>query len=145
MARAPYQRAKNRSPERALHMSVEAFLRHAWPAHLPYTHFPAGELRDKATAGKLKAMGLKAGWPDFIFILPNGQAAFLELKAGRGDLSESQIELRRALVALKCGYAVARSVEDVERTLSRWLDLFGLTLRARTMKVAEPLAQQAVA
>ncbi len=136
MSRAAPSHVKRRSPERALHISVESFLRYAWPEHLPYTHFPAGERRDKAAAGKLKAMGLKPGWPDFQFILPNGQAAFIELKADRNDLSDEQIAIRRKLVALKCGYATARSVDEVEQILSGWLGLFGLTLRARTRAAA---------
>lgn len=134
MARATRKLSSRRSPERSLHIAVEQFLRLAWPDHLPYTHFPAGEKRDKAAAGKLKAMGLKAGWPDFQFILPNGQAAFIELKADNdSNLSDDQIKVRRKLVDLKCGYATARSVEDVERTLARWLALFDLKLRASVL------------
>ena len=30
-----------------------------------YTHLPFGELRAPATTGRLKAMGVKPGWPDF--------------------------------------------------------------------------------
>lgn len=127
-------RARRKSPERALHMTVEAFLRRAWPEHLPYTHFPAGELRDDKTAGKLKAMGLKPGWPDFIFIMPNAQTAFVELKAAGGDLSDVQHALRRHLVKVGCGYAICRSVDEVESTLTRWLAAYGLKLRA-TMTV----------
>lgn len=123
-------RSKRRSPERALHMTVEAFLRRAWPDHLPYTHFPAGELRDDRTAGKLKAMGLKPGWADFIFILPNGQAAFVELKASAGGLSDAQVAVRTRLVNCHCGYAVCRSLDEVEATLTRWLAAYGLKLRA---------------
>lgn len=122
--------SRRASPERALHMSAAAFIRRAWPEHLPWTHFPAGELRDKATAGKLKGMGLMPGWPDFIFIMPNGQFAALELKARAGVLSEAQITVRAQLLACGCGYAVARSMEEVEATLSRWAGAYGLALRA---------------
>lgn len=162
---ATRHRAKIRSPERQLHIAVEAFLRVAWPPHLPYTHFPAGEMRDRKTAtnrdgspvldrkgkpktyspaaAKLKAMGLKPGWPDFQFILPNGQAAFIELKTGRSELSDDQVELRRKLVALKCGYATARSVDEVEATLSKWLGLFGQRLAARSVvRPTAPTAHQ---
>lgn len=102
-------------------MSVEAFLRRAWPDDLPYTHFPAGELRDARTAGKLKSMGLKPGWPDFQFILPNGQFAGLELKASGGKFTDGQIEVRDKLLNLRCGYCTARSMEEVEEILSGWL------------------------
>lgn len=138
MARIPATRphAKRRSPERALHMSVEAFLRRAWPDDLPYTHFPAGELRDARTAGKLKAMGLKPGWPDFQFILPNGQFAGLELKAKAGILTEEQMAVRDRMLALRCGYATARSVDEVEAILAGWLQLFGRRLKASTVRRA---------
>lgn len=149
MARGVTPRPKRQTPERALHIAVEQFLRLAWPPRLPYSHFPAGEHRDKATAAKLKAFGLRPGWPDFIFILPNGQAGFIELKAGKGALSDAQIEVRAKLVALKCGYATARSVDEVERTLAGWLALFGERLRATTgarprcPAKAQPLEPQA--
>jgi hypothetical protein len=127
MSKIPATRArsKRRSPERALHMDVAAYLRHAWPADLHLSHFPAGEVRDKATAGKLKAMGLARGWPDFIAILPNGQAAFLELKAPGGSLSDEQKDLRRKFIALGCAYSVATSLDEVERIITRWLAAFG--------------------
>jgi hypothetical protein len=130
--------------EVSLHMSAAAFLRRAWPEHLPWSHFPAGERRDAKTGAKLKAMGLAPGWPDFIFVLPNGQAAFLELKAPDGQLSDNQIEFRDRVLALHCGYATARSLDEVERTLSRWLDAYGLKLRARTVvRPASPLMEGA--
>lgn len=126
-------RRKIKRPEQALHIAVEQFLRLAWPGDLPYSHFPSGEQRDIRVAAKLKAMGLKPGWPDFIFILPNGQAGFIELKAPGGDLSATQVELRGRLLNLRCGYAEARSVEEVETTLTRWLSKFDRRLTARVV------------
>lgn len=143
-------------PEVALTKQVESFLQIAWPAHLPYTHFPAGEKRDTVTkvrkgktvtfspaGARLKAMGLKRGWPDFQFILPNGQAAFVELKTASGELSDDQITVRAMLIESGCGYQVCRSVEQVEDTLSRWLAKFGLMLRAHftaggTVRITRP-------
>jgi hypothetical protein len=117
-------------------MAVARFLAIAWPAELPWTHFPAGEFRSKATAGKLKAMGLKPGWPDFIFVFPNGQFAGLELKVGANGLSLVQVDLRQRLMACNAGYAVATSMEEVEEVLIRWSAAFSLTLRARLMRSA---------
>lgn len=118
--------------EIGLHMQVAAFLRHAWPEHLLWTHFPAGERRDAKTGAKLKAMGLAPGWPDFILILPNAQLAALELKVIGGVLSLVQMDVRDRFLALGCGYAVCRSLDEVERVLSGWLALFNLKLRATT-------------
>jgi hypothetical protein len=116
-----------------LHMSAAAFIRRAWPEHLPWSHFPAGEKRDARTAGKLRNMGLAPGWPDFVFLLPRGQVAFIELKTRTGDLSEAQAAFCERVKALGQGYAVCRSLEEVETTLARWLACYGLSLRARTM------------
>lgn len=130
MAKIPATRARKAPKEIGFHMSVAAFMRRAWPEHLPWFHCPNGEKRDKATAGKLKAMGVLAGVPDITVLLPNGQAAFLELKAAAGETSDAQEDFRTRAVALRCGYATARTMEEVEQVLSRWLGAFGLKLRA---------------
>jgi len=133
------------SSETALHMSVAGFIRATWPAHLPWWHTPMGGKREQRTrttrdgrtvtyspeAQKLRAMGALAGVPDLAFILPNGQIAFIELKHGDGQLSDEQIDFRQKAVALHCGYAVCRSLDEVEATLARWLSKFGLTLKGR--------------
>lgn len=124
---------RRKKTELSLHMSAAAFLRWAWPSDLPWTHFPAGEQRDARTGAKLKAMGLAPGWPDFLLVLPNGQLAGIELKAAGGALSQAQIATRDRFIALKCGFAICRSVDEVEATLAKWLSHFpGYALRART-------------
>lgn len=122
--------ARPKPKEISLHMSTAAYLRHAWPEHLPFTHFPAGELRDARTGAKLKAMGLAAGWPDFILMLPRGQVGFIELKASGGVLSDAQAAFRDACIANGHGHGTARSLEEVEQIITRWLAAFGLTPRA---------------
>jgi hypothetical protein len=117
-------------------MSVAAYLRRACPETVLFFHVPNGEKRDARTAGKLKGMGVLAGVPDFVFIMPNGQAAFLELKVGTNGLSEPQIEFLNRVLACRCGYAVARSLEEVEQILSRWLGCYGLKLRATLVQRA---------
>lgn len=129
--RTPATRARKAPKEIGLHMSVAAYLRRAWPEHLPWTHFPAGELRDARTGGKLKAMGLAAGWPDFILMLPRGQVGFIELKRAGGSMSDAQADFREACIANGHGHAVCRSLEEVEAVVTRWLGAFDLTPRAR--------------
>lgn len=131
--------------------SVADYLRLAWPSALPWWHTPNGGKRvtvtrtDRRTgktyefspeAKKLKQMGVRAGVPDLTFILPNGQAAFIELKVGANDLSDEQADLREELLALRCGYATCRSVDEVETTITRWLGAFGLQPRARSTRRA---------
>ena len=136
--RTPATRKIRRTPvkEVAIHMQVAAFLRRAWPEHLPVYHCPNGEQRDARTAGKLKGMGVLAGVPDFTLHLPKGQVAYIEIKAASGQLSEAQIEFRAKVMALGCGYETCRSVDDVAAVVERWLALFGLTPRARLMTPA---------
>ncbi len=126
MRKPAIRRGPAKASETSLHMTVAGFLRRAWPAHLPWWHTPNGENRDARTGGKLKAMGALAGVPDLIFLLPDKQIAFIELKQGSGDLSEVQIKFRDRVQALGCAYAVCRSPEDVETTITRWLKVYGL-------------------
>jgi hypothetical protein len=73
-----------------LHFSVkkelDRFARPEWE----WTHYPAGELRDDATGAKLKRMGMKPGWPDFILLSPEGVFHGLELKREGQALNDNQ-------------------------------------------------------
>lgn len=139
-------RNQDREMEDDLAKAVADFLRVALPPGIPWWHTPNGGKREQVQrtdrrtgktywfspeAAKLKKMGVRAGVPDLTVILPNGQAAFIELKVRDNGLSDEQIDVRAELVACHCGYQVARSVEDVERILTGWLAHYGLTLRAR--------------
>jgi hypothetical protein len=134
--RAPAMRGFKAAPikEVSLHMTVAALIRRAWPEHLPWWHTPNGEQRDKRVAGKLKGMGVLAGVPDLIFIMPNGQASFIELKRKGEGLSADQLVVHDKLRALGCAYETCRTPEEVEDVLERWLGAFGLTLRCRIIR-----------
>lgn len=116
--------------EVTFHISAASFLRVALPPEVIFFHVPNGEVRDKATAGKLKAMGVLAGVFDLGFIWPNGQASWLELKVGDNDLSDDQIKFQDRARANHCGTATAWTMEDVERIVGGWCAAFGLTMRA---------------
>lgn len=72
-------------------------------------HVPNGGSRSKATAGRMKAMGVKAGVPDLLLPVARGQyiGIWCELKVGRNKPTAEQrwwiTELRRQ------GYKVAVS------------------------------------
>jgi len=106
--------------EEETHRAVAKLLRRwknpGWLAN----HFPAGELRDKATAGKLKGMGLVPGWADFVLIGPDGRHYWLELKRGSAPLSEAQKEFRDGMWERGVAYAVARSLDEAISVLSDW-------------------------
>lgn len=81
-----------------------------------FTHLPMGELRDKATAGRLKRMGVTAGWPDFLFVGP-GKVFFLELKRQGEKPAIEQIEMGAHLMACGCGYLLTDDFKDAVATL----------------------------
>ena len=94
---------------------MKEYLEAALPKSIPFTHFPAGEVRDKRTGAKLKHMGLKPGWSDFI--VATNPVLFIELKYGKGRLTESQSAFSRQVEDLGHHFIVARSVNDVADAL----------------------------
>ena len=80
------------APEFSLHCMVADVLDRWASPGWRFTHFPSGELRNKITAARLKRMGVKPGWPDFILLSPASVAHFLELKRRGERLSDSQDE-----------------------------------------------------
>jgi len=76
-----------------------------------FTHIPLGEWRDKATAARLKRMGARPGWPDFIFVGP-GHVFFLELKRQGARPSDEQVDIAAHLMACGCGYLLTSSFDD---------------------------------
>jgi hypothetical protein len=87
-----------------------------------WSHFPAGEKRPTSAGARLKRMGLAEGWPDYIFLPPNGGGAcFLEMKrAKHGGLSEEQRQFEIWCRATGHPHAVARSVEEALVVLRTW-------------------------
>jgi hypothetical protein len=87
-----------------------------------FTHVPLGEVRDPVTAGRLKRLGVMAGWPDLQFAGPGAKMAFLELKSRHGRLSESQQAMRDHLEGCGFDYLCA---DDVEVAIG-WLQARGI-------------------
>lgn len=89
-----------------------------WPILKRMFHPANGGARSKGEGGKLKAMGVRPGVPDFLLPIPHGQwnGLAVELKAAAGGLSESQREWVADLIA-------ARYVVGVARTLSEFTEL----------------------
>jgi VRR-NUC domain len=95
-----------------------------------HTHFPAGEKRPKPTANRLKSMGLKPGWPDFVLIGPDGRHYYLEIKRHDGLLSQAQFRFMNRRIAQGVPYAVARSSEEAIDILARWGAVKGVRVAA---------------
>lgn len=66
------------------------------------------------------AMGVRAGVPDLIFILPNGKTLWLELKLAKGTLSVPQTKFATILSRLHHSYLLiqADSIEEVVNYLA---------------------------
>ena len=90
-------------PEDAFHITVSQYLDRALPEDAAWTTVEHGGKRTKAEAGKLKAKGLKCGWPDVQIVYGQRLICF-ELKAPGGTLSlgqramHAQLRLAGALV-----------------------------------------------
>jgi hypothetical protein len=76
-------------------------------------------------------MGLKPGWPDFIFLSSTGRVYFLELKSSIGDLDDGrqfslipgvtpQQAFHRRMHAWGIECQVARSIDEAIRILTAW-------------------------
>lgn len=82
-----------------------------------WTHFPAGTIKlGPATAGRLKAWGLKPGMPDY-FVWFAGRSVGIELKRENGVLSDAQKAMHPMLTAAGVPVYVCRSAEDVVQSL----------------------------
>ncbi len=74
-----------------------------------------------ATAGLSKAMGLKAGIPDYL-IIHAGKAHFIELKDMSGAFTKSQREMFPRIRKQNIPLATCRSIAEVDLAL----DMFGI-------------------
>lgn len=119
--------------ERPIHLATVRFLTLALRPPVMFWHTPNGEKRDRKTAAMLKAMGTRAGMPDF-FVLRAGRSCApyllgIELKAGGGRQSPDQLIAQHDLEACCARMVICRSVEEVEAALVE----HGFTLHARIM------------
>jgi len=111
--------------EESLQIAVADYLRLAAPSLL-WFHVANERKCTPQRGAKLKRLGVLAGVPDLVFVLANGQVRFIELKAGRGRLTDKQAEFFEAALILATPCATARSVEEVAAILRGW----GVQLRA---------------
>jgi len=118
------KQARQRAPlpkEVQTHVAIADALRVGSLPGWLWTHFPAGEERDEATGWKLKRMGLKPGWPDFLLISPHGLHHWMELKRGpAARLEPAQEELATLMRQRGVPHAVVRSFDEAVRQLTAW-------------------------
>ncbi len=106
--------------EAVLHFGVAKLLRdHCLPTWR-WTHIGHGEKRDIRTATKLMQLGQQKGWPDFLFISPDGRVHCLELKRLGSDLSFDQEKFQIWCVSHGVPYIVCRTMEQVLFAFEHW-------------------------
>jgi hypothetical protein len=108
------------APEFSLHVMVADVLDRWASPGWRFTHFPSGELRDKITAQRLRRMGVKAGWPDFILLSPTRLAHFLELKRRGETLSDNQEDFAAWCAAHNYPFACCDDFNAALATLREW-------------------------
>jgi VRR-NUC domain len=121
------RKAPRASPEEDLHrlcfQLVQALdQRHPILAYL--MHVPNGGARSKGEAGKLKAMGVRKGVPDFLLPRARGRwsGLALELKSPDGRLSQDQIFWLQGLQAEGYLVSLCRTIDDFEKLLMAYLN-----------------------
>lgn len=97
--------------------------------HWKWTHLPFGEHRDhkvnpktgkrySPSGQRLKRIGTKPGWPDYIFVGPERSVFWLEMKRRKGGrMSDEQVDIGAHLVACGFAYLCTPSVDDAIATL----------------------------
>lgn len=91
--------------------------------HMLYA-IPNGGHRSKATAGKLRAEGVKAGVPDIHLPVPVGRncGLWIEMKAGRNGVTPEQSDWIDALSAVGHACYVAYSWQAARDLILAYLD-----------------------
>ena len=115
-----------------LHKIVSQWLDHALPAGSVYHHSPNEGRRHVAYATRLKALGMKSGWPDLEIFVPdtgwNDLAAkgpiMIELKRpSGGSLSANQKDIQEKLRCCGVYCVTAKRLSHVEAYLKPLLKL----------------------
>lgn len=108
-----------RMTEEAIHRAVVQHLERRAAGGTVWWHTPNGEIRHRAVAGKLKAMGTRAGMPD-LMLLRAGQLYGLELKRLGGRVSVEQSRRQSELAAAGAVVATVEGLDAALRVLGEW-------------------------
>lgn len=106
-------------PEQSIQRAIVDYLRLALPRAITFA-VPNGGYRTRAEAGVLKAQGVVAGVSDLVILLPDGRVAFVEVKAGKGRVSEAQTDFLATVAGFGHLTAVVRGVADMSDRLTEW-------------------------
>jgi VRR-NUC domain-containing protein len=118
----PDRRRRPPAPiERRVHCAVVDLLRSAARKDWVWLHVPNGEYRSPATTALLARLGVRAGAFDLLFIAPNGEHRWMEIKrAAGGRLSPAQQQFATELERCGVPYAVAGGFDQAVEVLQSW-------------------------
>lgn len=119
-------RRRPRQLEEEMQKACTRWFDYAFPnLRLLLHHSPNEGLLPKTVrdGAKRKAMGVRAGFPDFIFLLPRKGYAFfaIELKTKDGRQSERQKAYEEAVSAAGGKYEIVRSLDDFMQAITDYL------------------------
>lgn len=84
-----------------------------------WSHVPNEGKRHLKVAAIMKAMGMLPGTPDYFFIWDTG-GGLIEIKAGKGRMSDNQVDYKAWCDMLNIKHAVCRSLIEVTETITGW-------------------------
>lgn len=113
--------------EHKIQSAIMTHIRRIAPDVFAYA-IPNGGGRSLSEGRKLKAEGVRAGVPDLGLILPDGRAAFIEVKKADGRLSALQTGFRDLCARRGVPWALARCLDDVDQAFASW----GVPVRGAT-------------
>lgn len=125
-ADAAQSRRRSRHLEDKLQVSCRCWFDLQYPKlRLLLHHSPnEGLLPRRASDGaKRKAMGVRAGFPDLILLLPNHSHPFLaiELKTAEGRQSQTQKDYQSAVEEAGGEYVIVRSLEQFKSVIDGYV------------------------
>lgn len=108
--------SKRNRPEQAIQRAVVEYLRILENlGELTFFHVPNGGGRSRTEAGIFKGLGVRAGVPDLVLMLPGGRTAFIEIKAPQGRMSQAQKTFKNTAETMGFPFIEARGVDEVEK------------------------------
>ncbi|MEH6476674.1 MAG: VRR-NUC domain-containing protein [Sneathiella sp.] len=116
MIKLPIRRKYRNHAEYVLQCNVVKFLHSALPKDCVFFHVPNGEERNLQAAIRLKKAGVLAGIPDLVFVY-RGTVIFIEMKAGKGPMTESQKREFPRLEYAGFPVSICKSIAEVEDVL----------------------------
>lgn len=105
--------------EKAIHRAVIQHLMLMAAPGVVFWHTAQNRMSARE-GGYWRRLGVVAGVPDLVVVIPGKGACFLELKAANGRLSVDQKAMLKALEAAGCIVATAKGIDQALAVLASW-------------------------